>query len=63
LQQNLATQYADLKSAGVLKNKSDDNYRDKEERYTFLTANFTVKKKSGVVTEIQIDCTKVPALA
>jgi hypothetical protein len=63
LEQNLATQYVDLKTAGVLKAKDSDNYRDKEERYTFLTANFTVKKKSGVVTEIQMDCAKVPALA
>lgn len=63
LQQNLATQYADLKTAGVLKSKVDDNYRDKGERYTFLTANFTVHKKSGVVQRIEIDTLKVPALA
>lgn len=63
LGQDLATQYADLKSAGVLKKKTDDNYRDKYEKYTFLTADFTVTKKSGVVTQIQMDCAKVPALA
>jgi len=62
LEQNLATQYADLKTAGVLKKKDDDNYRDKYEKYTFLTAEFTVKKKSGVVQSIQIDCAKVPTL-
>lgn len=63
LGQNLSTQYADLQTAGVLVNKDADNYQDRYERYTFLTANFTVKKKSGVVTSIQIDCAKVPALA
>lgn len=63
LGQDLATQYADLKTAGVLKGRADDNYRDKYERYTFLTADFTVKKKSGVVTQIQMDCAKTPPLA
>lgn len=63
LGQDLATQYADLQTAGVLVGKADDNYRDKYEKYTFLTANFTVAKKSGVVQSIQIDCAKVPPLA
>lgn len=63
LEQDLATQYADLKAAGVLVKKTDDSYRDKQERYTFLTANFTVYKKSGVVQRIEIDTLKVPTLA
>lgn len=63
LGQNLATQYADLKSAGVLKRKESLNYRDKSEVYTFLGAGFIVQKKSGVVVSISIDNSKIPALA
>lgn len=63
LQQNLATQYADLVSAGVLVKRDNENYYDGVETYTFLTATFIVKKKLGVVQSILIDAAKVPALA
>lgn len=62
LGQALATQYADLKSAGVLKKKDGSNYRDTTETYTFLTADFMVQKKSGKVISIFIITTKIPAL-
>lgn len=60
--QSVTTQYADLKSAGVLKSKDDQNYRDKSEVYTFLTATMIVLKKSGKPVQILIDCTKVPPM-
>lgn len=60
--QSVVTQYADLKSAGVLKSKEDLNYRDKWEIYTFLTATIKVLKKSGKPVQVLIDCTKVPAM-
>lgn len=63
LGQDLATQYADLKSEGVLERKESLNYRDKSEVYSFLDARFIVQKKSGVVVSIFIDASKIPPLA
>lgn len=63
IQQSLTLQYADLKSAGVLKKKDEDNYKERSERYTFLGSEFVVYKKSGVVTKILMDCALIPTLA
>jgi hypothetical protein len=63
IQQSLALQYADLTSAGVLVRKDEQSYYKRTETYTFLTATFLVRKNKGVVTDISIDCAKIPALA
>jgi len=63
LLQNLATQYADLVSAGVLVKEDNENYYVENETYTFLTATFHVVKRLGIVQAIYIDTAKVPALA
>lgn len=63
LQQNLATQYADLQAAGALVKEKNENYYVENETYTFLTATFHVSKRLGVVQAIYIDTAKIPALA
>lgn len=63
LGQSVETQYADLKSAGVLVNKGGESYNSKTETYTFLTATFYVELRNGVPQRVYIETTKVPALA